>query len=127
MLTIREAQMAALERAGMRAFARQLCGVLRQSYAELVGSLDDVTLLDRVARGVERAHALGMRIESSYLAFVVLMFHVGPRFDEHPAVRQALNDSALPPDNRLEHLSARVSAAEFADAGRLGSWDPAGN
>lgn len=54
--------------------------------------------------GVNRARKYGLTYESSFSDFVALMFLSGPNFDQHPTIREALEDRSIHADLRMDHL-----------------------
>ncbi len=49
------------------------------------------------------------------VGFVSLMFEVAPNFDDHPRVREALEDPAAPPMAKMQYLSSRVTEAVWQE------------
>jgi len=69
-------------------------------------SLSELLPLVRVC--IDRARRWGMAWESSIAAFTVLMFINGPNFDEDPAVRGELQNSAIPADSLPDHIAKAI-------------------
>lgn len=133
MLKIRAEQLAAMQPLADRMLAANIVERLRQLQGELVirlaqttttvASASDTLLRRLVETGIVRAREHGLATESSLGSFVFLMFHVGPAFDRHAAIRDVLTDPTLPPDWRIDALWRRIDEATFDEA--RGAYDPA--
>ncbi|WP_441286638.1 hypothetical protein ACSRUE_30445 [Sorangium sp. KYC3313] len=91
---------------------------VRRRYPDATAPLSEGEILAHVRSGVERARGHGLTWMSSIASFVELMFDVGPRFDEHPAVLRLLEDDDLPPDLRVEALVHRLTEQEWREVRR---------
>jgi len=80
-LTIRRAQMAALERTSLETW---LVSHVRTHFPQLCETLSGPELADFVAEGIDRARAYGFT-ETKHLAqWLNLMALLGPQFDQDP-------------------------------------------
>jgi hypothetical protein len=93
---------------------------LCEHHPEVVAELDDSEIRRRSRAGVERAVAWGLTKDGTIAAYVALLFVVGPAFDEQPGIRRALEDKALPPDERVETLFAHTSEQDWEQASAMG-------
>ncbi|APR76698.1 Hypothetical protein A7982_02045 [Minicystis rosea] len=116
MLQLRRAQKRMFAEAAERAFVGHLCAHLRARGARLADGLADEELASRVERGVARARSRGLTWSSSIATFVVLLFEVSPRFDEHPRIRAAL--AGARPDERMLELDRWMTQADWIEARR---------
>jgi hypothetical protein len=116
MLTIRRAQLAAMERHLRRAFEELMVGHLREHFFDDCLLLGDDGLRNRIHDGIRRAAAWKISVERDVCAYLDLMFLFGDEFDSDPALpwaRRILADSAA--DDRVERL--RAAAAEHLEHG----------
>ena len=90
---------------------------LCEEQPEAVADLRDNEIMSRVHLGVDRARAHGLDTDGSITAFVTLMFLVAPNFDEQPDIRKALEDAALPPDERMQQIFAKTKESDWDEAG----------
>jgi hypothetical protein len=104
MLTIRDAQMRAMQRAADEGFIERLIEYLHDEEASAVAGLGETELRDRTRLGLAEARRHGITWESSLAAFVALMFHAGPRFHRHARVQAILQDTRYVPDERMRRL-----------------------
>ena len=113
MLTIRDAQLAALAVASDRRFFERLLGYARGEHPDLARSLGDAGLRARVAEAVARADAWGLRAEDETGFAVDLVLRLGDRLDDDPrygAVRAALGDPALRGEEKFVLASEALAA-----------------
>jgi len=101
---------------------------VREAKPERVADYDDKKLEKMVKIGVERAKAHDLKRAEVITAFVAVMFEISPRFDEQAEIRQALDNTIFPPDERFYQLFERVSDDAWLEAERLYEdtfWFPA--
>lgn len=116
MYKLRADQIESLERDAERRFLVRLVDHLRQHHADIVAQFPEDILREMAESGLRRAKSHGLTEESSVTAFVSLMFEIAPNFDEHPTVRQVLEDEDLDADDRMEDLLEAVSEEEWEEA-----------
>lgn len=81
--------------------------------------LDPVELRRRVRVGRDRARSHGISAEWAIATFVALMFAISPAFDQEPEIAVVLGDRSIEPDERMDLLASRVSAAGWDQASRI--------
>lgn len=108
LLTLSESQLLECAEAIERDLVKVVYWHLRGSHAKSVQFLNTETLHSRIAMGLDRARKYNLISVSDMVGFISLMFEVAPNFDDHPAVREALEDSAAPPLAKMQYLSSRV-------------------
>jgi len=94
-------------------FIAELIGFLRKNFPDDVGFLEDGMLDTRVCWGIGRARSHGMTLSRSIARFVILMVIAGPKFDESPLIRSCLEDSSVPPDERIDLMLRRVTPEQW--------------
>lgn len=91
---------------------------------EAVAELPDAEILRRIRLGIERARERGLGTDGAVTAFVTLMFLVAPNFDEHPRIREALEDAAGGADERMRRIFEKTSEADWDEAAaRACAWE----
>lgn len=70
----------------------------------------------RIRHGIAKGRGYGLTWEYSLTVFVAHMIRINPEFDKQPAVQQALRDTALPPDERVDALVTAVGRQEWEQA-----------
>ena len=110
MLVIRDAQMAALQRARDLAFARWALGYLRDAVPAAVPD-DDAVCLERIVAGLRQSRHYRFGTRSAVVRYVELMFELAPRFDELPGIRRALAGGERSPDLAI-HSAKRLLGVE---------------
>lgn len=115
-MILRTAQVEAIAAAAETSFIQDLAKKVRSGHAEAAGNLDDAELERRLRIGVARARSHGARLQSALGLFVALMFEIGPNFDQHPAIRDALRSGPEQPDDRVLTLPDRVSEPHWVEA-----------
>ncbi|MGZ5445229.1 MAG: hypothetical protein ACXW5U_25565 [Thermoanaerobaculia bacterium] len=103
MLWIRPSQLAALDEAARRRFARKLAGMLVRRYRDL-GEREPEALLEEVVHRCRTAARFGLTSETAVGDFVDLTYQLGPQFHEHPEIRKRLLDASVPDDRRMATL-----------------------
>jgi hypothetical protein len=111
------------QKMGDPAFVQRVMNHLKRYHLEDVYLLTDPVLHRRIVHGIEKGRGYGLTWAYSLTVFVSHMIRVNPQLDEHPAVRRALQDPAVPPDERIDRLAYAVSRSEWEEVGRWG--DPA--
>jgi hypothetical protein len=128
MLKIRQEQFAAFEPKTDEEIVAFIVAHLREESAELVGNLPG--LPEMVRNGVARARSHELRSLGDLTAFVSMMFEVAPNFDEHPKLREVLDDERVPVEERLDGLfdgdldEAWEEAARYDGAAWAEAWFP---
>jgi hypothetical protein len=123
MLTIGKQQLAALKESIERAYSRDVARYIRAEHPEAAGELSDEEFLRRVSLGIARAESHGLTWDSSITAFVAIMFEVAPTFDEQPAISRVLEDTSLPPNQRIDALWERTTDEDWDEAEARGqTW-----
>lgn len=97
---------------------------LAEENPEALGNLSDQQVQARIRVGIRRARAHKLDTDGSAVAFVSLMFLVAPDFDRHAGIRRALENVALPADERIKALFTATTEDDWAEAaaGSAG-WD----
>jgi hypothetical protein len=96
---------------------------LRSDYPQQTADVSDPEILNRIRTGIIKAQSYGFEQESSALAFVTILFVVGPSFYEHPVIALHLNDVKVPPDIRMQVLANCISDEVWREAAVLTSSD----
>ncbi len=120
MFRIREAHLAAFQPLTDRLLGEDIVEHLHENHPEIVDPIPDDTLRAMVAYGVGRARSHNLTWAYSITFFVALMFEIAPNFDEHRPVQRVLQDSSVPPDERMDLLDERISEKEWQEAKELG-------
>ena len=107
MLKIRPEQLGAMQEARLEAAIRQHLG---GHHAAAIAALSTDECTQLVRDGIAHARGYGMSSPSSIGAFVAIMAEIGPGFDRTPALRQALSDPSVAPDERIKLLAERITA-----------------
>ena len=90
-------------------------------------------VVDRVRQGIARARAHGLADEGDLCSFVLVMFEVSARFDEHPVLRRVLTTGGGTPAERYARLFAGGLATAWEEASsypyeapdaEAEAWDP---
>ncbi len=99
---------------------------LAEDHPEAFSDLEDAVIQKRIRAGIRRARNHALDTDGAAVAFVTLMFLVAPDFDRHPAIKQALANTALPSDERIRTLFSTTTEDDWAEAASnsLG-WDDA--
>ena len=123
MLRIRADQMQVLGRPGAERLLAGLCAYLRDNHVGDAHELAPETLRARVTVAVAVASRRGMTLHRS-IAYVNLMFLLGPRCDRQPAIQGVLHRRGVAPDALVEEMLARLEPQDWEDARRHDpSWD----
>ncbi|MCB2261455.1 MAG: hypothetical protein LGR52_00675 [Candidatus Thiosymbion ectosymbiont of Robbea hypermnestra] len=82
-----------------------------------VGRLPRSSVKDMTASGLERARGWGLTDTRALLAFVSVMWEIGPNFDEEPTLRAYLASAEGSPEDRFNRMidAAPDSAWERAE------------
>jgi hypothetical protein len=115
---IRREQLAAFEVNRQRGFERQVAEYIRAEHGGLavttssgpvaVSELSTDALISMVRYSIAKARAYSITWESGMAAFAVLLFILGPKFDEHPLIRRELTDAAVPVNSMVDHLCCAI-------------------
>jgi hypothetical protein len=104
MLTIRQAQLDALQRESDRSFGRAVADDLRDRNAGGAATIADERRLELVAAAIARARSYGIADRYSLAMFANLVFLVGIDFDDVPSIGFILRDRTIPPARRLDRV-----------------------
>jgi hypothetical protein len=125
-LKIRAEQMAELDAQSHQNFERRLAEYLRKEHGGLpiatprggltVATLPMTHLATMVRYSVAKAQEYGITWESGLASFTVVMFVVGPHFDQHPPIRKEITDPAVPANSMMDHLCLVVPAEIWSSA-----------
>jgi len=86
-------------------FAQYMCNVLREKFSsQIPQETDDGALKENVREGIKSARRHELTWRSTIGAFVILYVTKGHDFDRQPKVKEALSDTAYPPDERMKLL-----------------------
>ncbi|WP_143195261.1 hypothetical protein [Archangium sp. Cb G35] len=85
-------------------------------------STDDM-LRDSIRAGVKRARVNGLRSDRQVSEFILIMFEVAPNFDQQKDIRQMLDDTSLPVEERWERLFTPAFDAAWDEADQPGFLD----
>ncbi len=110
-------QAAQLSRATANGFTARARDFLKSKYPELAGKADDDRILQFVEHGSKRAQLHGFTSEREIVQYLLVMIHLGPKFDEDPrrtAVLAPFLDpaSSMRPQMRLNVLLQAAAAQE---------------
>ena len=122
-LVIRAAQMKAFEDADELIFRQRVFDHLRSEYPAAVANLCDDELFRRIELAINWAHRFRFTTQASVLGYIVLMFIVGAKFDNHPSIHEILHQEWIPPDARLSYLADAISPDEWDEARAAGDGD----
>lgn len=95
--------------------------IVEHLYAEhrrYVAPLPPDDLRQMVVNGMRRARGHGLDTAATLASFVALMFVIAPNFDEQPAIRAGLDDTSVPPDQRIDKMMERVPDSAWDEAER---------
>lgn len=112
-MKIRKEQMEVFREGTERALVERIAEYLRSSHTELVQPLDDDVLRRMITNGIARARGHDLTTGYSTSIYVTLMFSAAPNFDENPAVRAALADHDLAPDERILRVLDRLGVDDW--------------
>lgn len=104
MLTIRDAQLAALGDVPREEFRQRLAMFLSTTFPEHVGRLADSDYKRFLAEAEKRANHHGVLTQRGMVQWVAIALLAGLEFDEMPAVAAVMSDIPLRPDSRVELL-----------------------
>ena len=108
LLSLTESQLLECAEAIERDLVKIVYWHLRGSHAKSVQFLSTETLQSRISYALDRARRYNLVSVSDMVGYVSLMFEVAPNFDEHPSVRQALEDPTAPPLAKMQYLSSQI-------------------
>jgi hypothetical protein len=125
-MKIRPEQMKSFHYHIQLAFEERLMTHIRERYGTLtmrtsqgdfqISQLSDDCVLAMIRLSIKRALAYGITWESSTAAYTALMFRVGPAFERHPTIQQALLDPDVPDNSRVDHLCYSLSPLTWKEA-----------
>lgn len=105
MITIRQAQMSALQDAQLPNILAQLTYYVREHHANSTAQFDDAQLGKMVGAGVRRARNWGFESMFGMGLFVALMFEVAPDFDTDPRIHAVLSEPPCALDDCLAGIA----------------------
>jgi hypothetical protein len=119
-LNVRREQIDVMSAVAEAHFEQRIGEHLRQNYADAVvklpnggeftvAALEAETLRRLVRAGINRARKYELTFESAIAAFVALMFHVCPNFDQHRLCQVLLADEEKEPNERVAEISNVLS------------------
>ncbi len=115
-MQIRREQMEVFQRRAEENFVRKLELYLRQHHAEATAVYPDELFHQMVTNGIARARRHGLTFENKIGFFVALMFEIAPNFDEHPRLREILEDRSAPTDEQIEMLTEWAIERDWQEA-----------
>jgi hypothetical protein len=113
MITIRNAQMAALQQAQLPSVLARLTQYVREHHAASTAQFDDALLGQMVGAGVRRAQGWGFETMFGLGLFVALMFEVAPDFDTDPRIHAALGTPSCALDDCLAGIADVLADDEW--------------
>ena len=119
MLTIRAEQMAVFTDASDAVLRDRIIVHLRERHRDAISDVPESILQNRVMAGIHCGHSLGLTWASSLIAFVTLMFVIGPRFHKHPEIQNALSGDDARSDERMAALQETVPDSAWDEAAKL--------
>jgi hypothetical protein len=105
---------------GDPAFVDRVVQHFQLFHLEAVHWMSDAELRRRIRHGIEIGRSYGLTWEYSLTVFVAHMFRIHPEFHLQPAIHQVLSDQAIPPDDRINELPAKVTDGDWDEAYRRG-------
>ena len=115
MLTIRTAQMEALQEHRDRQFVVWLAAFVREREGPLVAGWSDAELERGVAAAWRRADRYGMTDPLALSEFFKAMAAHAPNFDTHHAIQPILRDEAIGPNHRIHAVWSLTTAETWAE------------
>jgi hypothetical protein len=116
MLRIRIEQIAVLEDAQVRRFARAISGHVREEAPRETAALSDDALEVALAELVRRGVAYGLAADCDLIAFSILGVSISPVFDAYPPFQQIFADRTLAPDRKMSTLFEGASDDDWSSA-----------
>ena len=104
------------EKTGEPAFVERVLQHFRLYHLDIIYLLSEVELRDRVRHGLAKGRSYGLTWEYNLTVFVAHMFRIHPEFHLQPAIHRVLTDPAIPPDDRINALPAKVNHDDWDDA-----------
>jgi hypothetical protein len=126
LLTIRPDQFEVFAQAARDSLAGRVMELLRVERAESVADLDEERLRRRVATGLSRGWAHGIRQDIPLICFASMVVEFGPGFDRHSAVAAVLADPSVARDDVVDAFLERLPRLVWAELEILGAganWD----
>lgn len=108
--------MALFEAQAERAFEQDIMALLRTQYPEALGGLPGALLRQRVQRALYQGRTHGFTWQSALTGFTMMMFELGPNFDQHPAFHSALRIPHPDEDERLRLICLAVDDQAWREA-----------
>ena len=116
MLVIRDEQIQSFLYSDEDDFGRLVSRAVRRACPVRTAGYSDEKLLAMSTIGIERARARGLTRIEDVAAFVAIMFEISPRFDEHPAISQVLDDTRFKPSDKMDLIFRVVADKAWEEA-----------
>jgi hypothetical protein len=116
MLIIRNEQMQIFHEQIEKSFTNSVMDHLKQHHAHVLEGIPDEIILKRFIYGLKRAEHYGLTWQNNLIAFVTLLFEIGPDFDTYPAFQEILSDRSLPANGRMEKLLESIDPGKWEEA-----------
>jgi hypothetical protein len=118
MLTIRTAQVAALQAERDCTFVGKLAAYARRREPGLFEAWSDAELHRGAEAAWRRAETYGMSDPLALVLFFLAMVRHAPDFDLHPEIQSVLRGPAINSDHRIHIVWLRTSPETWAEIGR---------
>jgi hypothetical protein len=115
-LKIRAEQMAVLQAQVEADFESKIISLLITSHQAAIGACTPDELHQRVCTALAKGRAHGFTWQSALAGFVVMMFELGPNFDQHPSFARALAIRLADENERIQTIYANVTDEDWQDA-----------
>lgn len=116
MLTIRKEQIQHFIAENNDALVRLIRQIMRECCPGRVEDYSDKLLDGMIRLGIERARKHEFEQSETIAAFVSVMFEIAPDFDEHPHIKQVLEDTNYSVDDRFFQLWQRIDEKAWQEA-----------
>ena len=104
------------EKTGEPAFVERVVQHFQLFHLDLVHAMSEAKLRWRIRHGLAVGRGYGLTWEYNLTVFVAHMFRIHPEFHLQPAIHRVLTDPAIPPDDRINALPAKVTHDDWDDA-----------
>ena len=88
---------------------------IQREFPHYVRVIDPKTLGEMISVCVKRAHHWGFKKPESFFLLSSLMFDFSPTIDRYPKMAQALCQSDIPPDERLQNGLDSLTEEDLAE------------
>lgn len=106
-MILRKEQLGAFSEPELREFEQFMVGHLRKWFPDECGALGEEATRRRIREGIQQAERHGITGKRDVCKFIDVMFALGPRFDEDPALpwpRRILGNDGLEPSEKVNQL-----------------------